>query len=104
MAIQRQEPTDSCLTEEKLDKAYAFGENKKNCAETIITSTSSKIVAKMECADQGMKSGGTLEFEAISAESVKGTGHMAMSGGNHTMNVNSTYAGKWVGSDCGHVN
>jgi uncharacterized protein DUF3617 len=93
----------SCLTKEKMEKASLFGDDRKNCKQTILTSTSSKMVLKAECVQEGTKSSGTIEFEAPNPENIKGAGQIGVTNGNQTMNINSTYTGKWLGSACGDV-
>ena len=53
---------------------------------------------------ENMKADGTLDIEALSSESAKGSGHFTMSGNGRSMESNSTLSGKWVASDCGDVN
>jgi hypothetical protein len=50
----------------------------------------------------GMKMSGTINVEALSPESVKGSAQTTATG-NHTMNVNATFTSKWLGSSCGDV-
>jgi len=92
----------SCLTKEQLDRGTAFN-NTKECTETPVTSTTSKLTVKMTCETEGMKANGTVEFAALSSDYVKGTGHMTVNGGGHTMTTDSTFDSKWLGSDCGSV-
>ena len=92
-----------CLTKEQLDKAFAFGEERKSCTRTIITSTSSKLEVRLECAEQGMKSDGTFQVEALSPENVKGSVHMVATSGDRTMNTTSNFTAKWLGPACGDV-
>jgi hypothetical protein len=89
-----------CITKEKLQEGTAFGEEKKSCTRNVITSTSSKTDMRVECTEQGIKTDGTFQVEALSAESVKGSAHVKTFDSGHTMNVNSTYAGKWIGGTC----
>jgi hypothetical protein len=93
----------SCLTKEQLDKALAFGEDRKSCTRTVITSTSSKLGVRFECAEQGMKVEGTVQVEALSPENVEGSVHMTGAGSGHTMNTTSNFTSKWLGPACGDV-
>jgi hypothetical protein len=90
----------TCLTKEKMDNPFT---DKKNCTSTVLTSTSSRIALKVQCTEQEAKMNGTLEFEALSPENVKGSSHLVATGGDHTMNLDGTYLGKWIGSACGDV-
>jgi uncharacterized protein DUF3617 len=94
----------NCLTKENLDQGTTFGEDKKSCTRTIIASTSSKAEVRLVCEDQGMKTDATFQIDALSAESVKGSVHMMMDGGGHTMNSNSSFTAKWIGPVCGATN
>jgi hypothetical protein len=91
----------SCLTKEKLEQA-PFSDRGKECAPTILTSTSSNAVIKFTCDMSGMKMSGTINVEALTPENVKGSAQTTATG-NHTMNVNATFTSKWLGSSCGYV-
>jgi len=39
----------------------------------------------------------------MNSENVKGSMQMATTGGDHTINMNSTFTSKWLGADCGDV-
>ena len=93
----------TCVTKEKMDKYNAFGDDRKSCPRTVITSTSHKLEMQLECGEEGMKSTGTFHIEATDSENVKGTTQMVATGGGHTMNVNNSFTSKWIGSDCGSV-
>lgn len=89
----------TCLTKEKM----SFDKEEKSCTRTILTSTSSKVAVKVQCSQPKMQSNATMEFEALSPENVKGSGHVIVTGEGHTMNLDGTYTGKWIGSACGDV-
>ena len=89
----------TCLTKEKM----SFDKEEKNCTRTILTSTSSKVAVKVQCSQPNMQSSATMEFEALSPENVKGSAHIVVTGESHTMNLDGTYTGKWIGSACGDV-
>jgi len=93
----------SCLTKEKMDSGAAFSED-KTCKPTIITSTGSKFVVNVECDTNGVKGNGTIQFEALDPENVKGTIHMTMTGNGQTRTMDSTVKGKWLAPACGSVN
>ena len=92
----------TCLTKEKMDNGATFGED-KTCKPTVISSTSSKLVVKVDCQSNGMQGSGTMEYEAVDTENVKGTMHMTMSANGQTRTVNTTIVGKWAGPACGDV-
>jgi hypothetical protein len=90
-----------CETKEKLSE-QPFS-NQKECKQTIITSSSTKAEVKMACEFGDVRSSGTMHIDVLSPESVKGSGQMTSNGGGHTMTVNTTFTGKWLGSSCGNV-
>lgn len=92
----------NCVTKEKLEEGLAFGrEADKQCTHTVLTSTDSRIDVRVACAGEGMNSGGTLHFEALSPVSVKGSAHMSVTGGGRDMKIDINYSSKWIGAVCG---
>jgi len=89
-----------CLTQEELDKGTSFGQSEKACAPTIVSSTSSKIDLRLECAENGVKWEAKAHFEAIDSEKVTGRIESSATGGDHTMNSDSTFTAKWIGPVC----
>jgi hypothetical protein len=93
--------TKSCLTKDKLDKPFNLGdENTKSCARTLSTSSGSRQEIRIDCAREGTKSVGTIKIDAVDSEDVKGSMQMAVTNGEHTMNMNYTFTAKWVGPAC----
>ena len=92
----------NCLTKEKLERGL-FGPNEKECTETVLNSSSSKLEVKLACQSEGMKSEGTMLIEALGSESAKGSGNMTVTGGGHTMNSKTSFSAKWLGPSCGNV-
>jgi Protein of unknown function (DUF3617) len=91
----------SCETKEKL--AEQPFDDKKECKQTLLTSTSTAAEIKMSCQFGDVTSTGTMKIHVLSSESVKGSGQMTSNGGGRTMNVNTSFSAKWVGSSCGNV-
>ena len=92
-----------CLTKEKFDQGMLT--DQKNCKTTIGTNTSTVLEVQMAC-DMGQGQGkmsGLMHFEAPTSESMAGSFKGTSSMGAQTMNVTGTYAGKWLGADCGSV-
>jgi len=87
----------------KLDRGETFSEDRKTCTETVVTSTSSQVEVRVVCENQGVKSNGTLHIDALNPENVKGSMHMLAAGGDHSMNMSSTFSGKWIVSSCGDL-
>src|SRR5271165_50293 len=66
----------SCITKDKLDKPNAFGEDRKTCTRTVVTSTSHKLEMRLECGDEASKVAGTVRIEATDSETIKGATQM----------------------------
>jgi hypothetical protein len=90
-----------CVTQEKLNKDYLFGEERKNCSRTVVTASSSKTEIKMQCQEEKMKMDGTFLMEAVSSDHVKGSMQMVASGSGQSMNVNVDFNARYVGPVCG---
>ncbi len=92
-----------CITKEKLEKDNLFADNRQECTRTVLSSSSTATEVKIHCAEKEMTSDGTVKFEALSQESVKGTVRMVMTGHDHTMNMNIDFISKYLGPSCGDV-
>ncbi len=92
--------TKNCVHPEDLEKPFASDAQRKSCKQTLIASTTSKQEVRMECEEAGGKQTGTIKFEAVDSGTVKGTLQMTMTNGARTMNMNYTYASKWLGPVC----
>jgi hypothetical protein len=91
------------MTKEKLEKDTLFDENRQQCTRTVLSSTSTATEMKIHCAENDMTSDGTVKFQALSQESVKGTVRMVMTGHERTMNMNVDFVSKYLGPSCGDV-
>ena len=93
-----------CLTEEDLrkNKFLDSGEDQE-CTSTITTSTSTSAKGRISCQSEGMKMAGALEMLAPDSEHINGSWRATADSGGHTMNVDSTFTSKWLGSSCGNV-
>jgi hypothetical protein len=91
----------NCLTQEQLDKGDSFTENRKSCTHTIVSSTRSKAEVRLQCEEKDMKFDVKLQFEAIDSENVRGQTQSIATGGDHSMNANSTFTAKWISPNCG---
>jgi hypothetical protein len=91
----------NCLTKDKLDKPFDVGnENTKSCSRTLVTSSGSKQEIHIDCTRDGGKATGTIKLEAVDSENLKGSMQMTMANGEHTMNMNYSFAAKWIGPAC----
>ena len=93
----------SCLTKEQLEKGRAFEQKDKECVQTVVTSSANKMEVRLVCEIENIKMSGLIQLEALSPESVKGSGQSTTTGGGHTMNGTTTLTAKWLGSTCGNV-
>ncbi len=100
-----QKPTTRkyCVTKEKLEKDSVFGDDRKECTRTVLSSTTTSTEVKIQCKEKDMTSEGTFKFVALSPESVKGTVRMVMTGDGRTMNMNVDFLSKYLGPACGDV-
>jgi hypothetical protein len=94
----------SCMTKDKLDQAFNVNnEALKACTRTLTTSSSTKQEIRLECNRDGMKTSGAVKIEAIDSEHIKGSMQMTATStkeGGHTMNMNYSFLGKWIGATC----
>jgi len=91
-----------CVSKEDIAKADV-GQLDKNCTYTIATSTSTEAKGTLSCDESGMTAHADMRVQAPDPEHMKGSAHGTMTGGGHTLNVDSQYNSKWLGSDCGDV-
>jgi Protein of unknown function (DUF3617) len=89
----------SCLTKEKLEKD-PFNRDDKECTETVLTSTGSKVEVQEVCTHENAKTDVRVHIEALDSENVKGTVESNASGGGKTMSINGTFTSKWLGAVC----
>jgi hypothetical protein len=90
-----------CLTQEDLNKSNILGEDEKDCTRTVISSTSHRLEAKIECTRGGGKQSGTIEMEALDTTNVRGSVHSTMTAGGNTMRIDTKLSSKYLGSSCG---
>ncbi len=97
---------NQCITEKSLQRGIKLQKSNnngvRNCRQTIVSSSASVMEVHEECNGRE-KTSGTIHFEAVGPETVTGTIHMTMTEGAHTMTVNRTLQGKWIGGDCGSL-
>jgi hypothetical protein len=96
--------TKQCITKEKLEKQFYEPHQAKDesCKQTVVSSTASLQELKVECTGN-QKMAGTVRFEAVDNEHVKGAVHFDTEAQGHAMTVDSVINGKWVAADCGDV-
>lgn len=92
----------TCQTKEQLEE-LEFGHEQGKCTRTVVSSTGSTIDLRIACADEGMNTNGSLHFEALSPENIKGSSQMNANGGGHAKSVHISFAAKWIGPVCGNT-
>jgi hypothetical protein len=93
--------TKVCLTRESLS-AGAFGQSDGSCNSKVVSSSSSKQVLHMECAQGGTRTVGDLTVDRVDAGHAKGT-MLMKSEGDQAREVKMSFDTKWIGADCGDV-
>lgn len=94
-----------CLTKEKMAKGGLFQQDRQgDCTQTVLSDTATELGVKFACkSGDGETTAGEWHFQAMSPESVKGTGQMTMARGGQSMSASSSITGKWIGESCGNV-
>jgi hypothetical protein len=101
-AGQQTRVTKSCLTSDDLKKPFALNDDAHaTCKRTVVSSSGTKEDVHFECAKGPVKSVGDIHVEAVSAESMKGTSQATSGDGEHSMDFKVSFAGRWLGADCG---
>jgi hypothetical protein len=90
-----------CIAKEDLQKPLTFGDDRASCRRTVVNASSTKQEYRIECTNAGIKATGTVRVEAIDPEHIKFTSLITSGDGSHTMKINTTGTGKWVGAECG---
>ncbi len=88
----------TCLTRDQLEKD-PFNEG-KDCTETVLSSTGSKMEIEEVCTEEDSKSDSKIRIEATDSENVKGWMQSTVTGSGRTMSVNGTFTSKWIGTAC----
>ena len=97
-----------CISKETINEAFSAASTdnfkKMNCTQTFVTSTPTKQVIHMECAQGNMKSSGDIQLEAMDRENTKGSMVITSGGGGgRGGNMKMAWTSKWLGADCGDV-
>lgn len=91
-----------CVTKQDVEKAD-FGQGKGECTYTVQTSTSTQAKGKYSCNVEGMTVNGAVDIAAPDPEHITGSTQGSLSGGSRTMNVESTFASKFLSASCGNA-
>jgi len=103
----RMNSSKHCITKETINEAFSNvgrGNTKEtNCTQTLVTSTSSKMVMHMECTSGTMKTSSEIQVEAIDRENTKGSIVTTAAGAGRGGNAKIELTSKWLGADCGEL-
>jgi hypothetical protein len=94
----------SCITEHDLDNETIFSKPPaEGCTRQVVKFTSTYAEVHYVCAMQDAKGEGTVKVQVLNPENVKGSGQIHAVAYGQPINTNSSFAAKWLGSDCGKV-
>jgi hypothetical protein len=93
-----------CVTEASMKKGLdrLASADESNCTHTVTTSTSQTLDVQLACSGKHQATG-TMHFDAVDHETIKGTLHVVAAMEGQQMTINRTIDGKWLSSDCGSV-
>ena len=93
-----------CLTQKSMQQGFNTEEEGRGgaCKETVLTGTATVMEVRQECGGRS-KTSSHVRFEATNNETVNGTIDTVMSEGGHTMTMQHTLHGRWLGAACGDV-
>jgi hypothetical protein len=99
-AANTQTVTDqTCITKKDLEDGD-YAQNKKECTQTILSSSSTQASGTLACEMEGIKFNGSLEVYAVDQEHFKGSAHSTATGNGNTRNVDIAFTSKWLGASC----
>jgi hypothetical protein len=90
----------SCVRKETLENPFNSSEERSSCKQTVVASTRTTQEIHMECEADGGKQSGTFRLQAVDSGNVKGTVQITAANGSRTMNINNTFAARWIGPTC----
>lgn len=93
-----------CLKKEKLNTPLTWGNNNKACTNTLVNSSPSMQEIHVECNRNERKSSGTMRFESLDSEHIKGSVKMTVANSSGNMEINSAFTAKWLGDTCSTEN
>ncbi len=89
-----------CLKKEKLNTPLTWGNNNKACTNTLVNSSASMQEIHVECSRENRKSSGTMRFESLDSEHIKGTVKMTVANSGGNTEITSSFTAKWLGDTC----
>jgi hypothetical protein len=94
--------TKVCITKESLNSGK-FAQADSACTTKIVTSTSSKMVAHVECNHSGTQTAGDMTMELLSPTHFKGSMVTKTNVAGQTTEAKVGFDEKWISDDCGSV-
>jgi len=99
----RTNTSKSCMTQDSLKRALAFGQNDNSCTRKVVSSSSDRQEIHIECTRGKMTTTGDMTIERLDAEHVKGAMVMKTAGGDRPIDMKMSFTTKWLSADCGDV-
>lgn len=91
-----------CVSAEKLRQGFAVGDQSRGTCRPVSVRSSAKVLdVREECKGESGNWLITAHYEALTPETLRGTGQIARS--DMPGAFNSTVAGRWLAADCGGV-
>ena len=95
--------TRECMTKEKIEnELFKDKDLDPSCRRTSVVANRAVQEFKIECGKNQQKMTGTMRFEAVNPENVKGAVKVVTEGGR-PFTATSTFAARWLGASCGDV-
>jgi hypothetical protein len=93
-----------CITEASMKKGLdrIASAEEADCTHSVTTSTSRALEVQLACSGKHQATG-TLRFDAVDHETIKGTMHIAAAMAGEPMTIDRIIDGKWLSSNCGSV-
>ncbi len=92
-----------CITAERIRDGFRLPEREQgSCTRTLLSNTATEMQMRMQCGGAHPRTI-DVHVQASDPRTVHGTAVMESTAGMHTTAMNSTFDGKWLGSDCGGI-
>ena len=92
-----------CITPERIKDGFKLPErDQASCTRTLASNTATEMQMRMQCGGQHPRSI-DVHVQAPDPRTIHGTAVMESTEGMHTTTMNSTFDGKWLGTDCAGI-
>jgi hypothetical protein len=88
-----------CITQKDLERPFEPG-NRKECKETIVTTTRTSQEMHIVCSGP-VPGSGVFKIAASSPDKMNGSLDLTLGKGANAMNIKAQLEGRWLSSDCG---